>query len=204
MKAHDPEVKSKVLELLQSNRSLTEISKRTGIVVGTIEDWASGWRRDGTLTAYKREGAAFTQKAKLLSNGYYPSIRKRYHTIKRLDMLEGREFGFNSPVEAIPYFLKDGQPRACTYCGLNPPAGKVWGLDRLNSDLGHAPGNVVPCCGSNSVGNQMSCQASKSRYPLREWMAMSISRALGRPATEQEINARMVQISALEAELARV
>ena len=50
MRAHDPEVKAKVLELLQSNRSLAEISKRTGVVVGTIEDWATGWRQDGTLT----------------------------------------------------------------------------------------------------------------------------------------------------------
>ena len=191
MKAHDPEVKAKVLELLQKNRSLNEIHNRTGIVPGTIEDWAAAWRRDGLLSAYKREGAAFTQKAKLLSNGYYPSIRKRYHTIKRLDMLEKREFGFKSPVEAIPYFLDKGVPRPCIYCGAKPPEGKVWGLDRVDSSLGHVPYNLVPCCGD---GSQMSCQASKSKYQLRSWLAITIARAFGRPATPEEIEDRAQDI----------
>ena len=204
MKAHDPEVKAKVLELLQKNRSLHEIHTRTGVVPGTIEDWAATWRRDGLLTAYQRSGAAFTQKAKLLSNGYYPILRKRYHTIKRLDMLEKREFGFASPVEAIPYFLDNGKPRLCAYCGATPPEGKVWNLDRLDSSLGHCPGNVVPCCGSNEHGSQMSCQASKSKYPLRGWIAINIARAFGRPATEEEVEARASVIETLAKSLGLV
>ncbi len=184
MKAHPKEIKDKVLELLQKSRSYNEISQRTGILPATTEDWAADWRKEGKLTAFVREGAAHTQKAKLLSNGYYPSIRKRYHTMKRLDMLEKREFGFKSPVEAIPYFLKDGVPRPCAYCGAEPPEGKVWGLDRVNSKLAHEPYNLVPCCGTTSSGSQMSCQASKSKYPLREWLGMNVARTFGHSAED--------------------
>lgn len=201
MKAHDPAVKDKVLEFLKKSRSLNEISTRTGICVGTIEDWASIWRKDGTLTAYKREGAAYTQKAKLLSNGFYSAIRKCYHSIKGLDKLEGRQFGFNNPIEAIPYFLKDGVPRVCAYCGAKPSEDKVWNLDRIDSSLGHVPYNLVPCCGANAHGNQMSCQASKSRYDLRGWLGICIARAFGRPATVDEIEDRARDIENLAKEI---
>ncbi len=203
MRALPKEAKDKVLELLRKSRSLNEISARTGVTPGTIEDWASNWRKDGTLTAYVRKGAAFTQKAKLLSKGYYPRIRKRYHTIKRLDKLENREFGFNSPVEAIPYFLdENGNPRSCAYCGAIPPKGRVWGLDRLDSSKGHIPRNLVPCCGQTAHGSQMSCQASKSKYDLRGWMAMNMSRTFGRPATTQEVEERVARVEQLATDLA--
>ncbi len=202
MKAHSKEIKDKVLELLQKSRSYNEISKRTGILPGTIEDWSVDWRKEGKLNAYVRDGAAFTQKAKLLSNGYYPCIRKRYHSIKRQDMLENREFGFKSPVEAIPYFLDNGIPRNCTYCGAIPAANKVWNLDRLDSSLGHIPGNLVPCCGSSEHGNQMSCQASKSKYPLRGWLAINMSRAFGRTVTADELDKRAREIEDLARDLA--
>lgn len=201
MKAHDPAVKDKVLELLKKSRSLNEISDRTGILVGTIEDWAAGWRKEGTLTAYKRAGAAYTQKAKLRSNGFYSAIRKRFHALKRLDKLENREFGFTDIGDSIPYFLKDGVPRVCAYCGTPPPKDKVWNLDRVDSSLGHVPYNLVPCCGSNPYGNQMSCQASKSRYDLRGWLGICIARAFGRPATVDEIEDRARDIENLAKEI---
>jgi len=202
---HSEETRQKVLALLSSNRSRKEIETRTGVTFKTIQLWEEEWRNQGLLPQCKRKGMNFVNAARIASNGYYACIRKRYNGMQWTDKLNKREFGFVSQVEAIPYFLdRSGTPRSCTYCGAIPPAGKVWGLDRLNSDLGHAPGNVVPCCGTNETGNQMSCQASKSRYPLREWMAMSMARTFGRPATEQEVNDRLAKVSAVEAQLAAV
>lgn len=197
----EQECKDKVLEFLLANRSRNEISTRTGQTPDNIEKWAKEWREAGLLPESKRRAMGFIHAARLASNGYYQSIRKRYASMIWNDKINNREFGFNSPLEAVPYYLDNGNPRPCTYCGLLPPEGKVWGLDRLNSDLGHQPGNLVPCCGSTGDGSQMMCQASKSKYSLRSWLAVNIARAFGRPATEDEVETRASQVEALAAQL---
>ena len=195
MKAHDPEVKAKVLELLQKNRSLNEIFERTGITPGTAEDWAAGWRKDGSLTAYKRAGAAFTQKAKLMSNGLYSGIRKKFLNMRDADKAEGREFGIANQIEAVGYFVdEDGKARNCAYCGSIPPFGKVWGLDRLDSKIGHVPGNLVPCCGIHIGGRHLSCQSSKSCFDLRLWITASFARMLGQAPEQELVDARISKI----------
>jgi hypothetical protein len=203
MIAHSQEKRDEVLCLLQQNRGYKEISARTKILTSTIEDWAADWRRSGELKVFIRPGAAFTAEAKRLSNGYYKSIRKRYLGMKWSDRLEKRVFGFESPVEAIQFYLdENGKPRSCTYCGRYPEIQKVWGLDRLDSLRGHQPGNLVPCCGSHKEGIQLSCQASKSKYSLFGWMEMNISRCLGRPATQDEVLQRIQNIKQLADSLA--
>lgn len=192
MKAHPQEVKDKVLELLQKNRSLNEIHTRTGILPATIEDWAAGWRSNGTLTAYKRVGAAFTQKAKLLSNGLYPSIRIKYLRMRDCDKENGRTFGLDNQIQAIGYFIdENGKARPCAYCGAPAPFNKVWGLDRLDSSIGHIPGNLVPCCGSNFEGRHLSCQASKSCFDLRVWLTTNMSRAFGKTPDPEAVDGRV-------------
>lgn len=202
MKAHSEQIKSQALELLQQNRGPKEISTRLNISVGSIEDWASDWRKAGLLKSYKRAGMEFTNRAKQLSNGYYKSIRKRYLGMRWVDHLAKREFGFNNPVEAISYYLDgEGNPRVCAYCNRKPAEGKVWGLDRLDSSKGHVPGNLVPCCGFHEDGMPLSCQASKSNFSLFTWMQISMSRALGREATKEEVEQRLKPISDLAAKL---
>lgn len=185
------ECQDKVLEFLRANRSRNEISVRTGQTPETIELWAKDWRESGLLPKPKRIAMGDIHAARLASNGYYKCLRKRYNSMIWTDKINNREFGFKSPVEAVPYFLDKGEPRPCVYCGAKPPKGKVWGLDRVDSALGHIPYNLVPCCGD---GSQMSCQASKSKYPLRSWLAITIARAFGRPATPEEIEDRAQDI----------
>ena len=194
MKAHSNDVRNKVLELLKSNRSHTEISKRTGIPAGTVEDWAAGWRKTGDLNTYKRAGSEFTNKAKILSNGYYPVLRKRYLGMKWTDKKENREFGFANPVEAIHYYLDNGTPRPCIYCGLYPPKGKVWGLDRIDSNIGHIPGNLVPCCSYNDESPYLSCQTSKSKFTLFGWLKSSMSRINGKQVDDRTVIERINDI----------
>ena len=179
MKALSEESRQKTLELLRQQRSQQEISDRTGVCIGTIQDWAAEWRKDGTLAKYKQAGSAFTARAQRLSNGYYKCIRKRYNGMRWTDKLEKREFGFENIIQALPYYLKDGCPRPCAYCGRIPEQGKVWGLDRLDSSIGHTPGNLVPCCSSHPESPQLSCQGSKSKFTLLAWMERSMSRANG-------------------------
>ena len=201
MKAHSEEVRLKTLDLLRQQRSRQEISDRVGIPIGTIEDWAVAWRNDGTLVGYKRAGEEFTHRAKQMSNGYYPSIRKRYFGMRWTDKLEGRKFGFSNPTEAIHYYLKDGRPRPCAYCGRYPTGGKVWGLDRIDSSLGHVPGNLVPCCSSHLESPQLSCQGSKSKFSLLYWMESSMSRANGGIVPFRVVEQRLERIYTLAKEL---
>ncbi len=198
MIAHPENIRLDVLRLLKDGRGSKEISTRLGLSVGAIEDWAAAWRKTGELKAFKRPGSEFTAEAKRLSNGYYKSIRKRYLGMKWLDYIEKRHFGFASPVEAIHFYLDEqGSPRACAYCGRLPMKDKVWGLDRLDSSIGHVPGNLVPCCGNHPENRFMSCQVSKSKFSLYGWLETNISRSLGRPATIDETQARVNQVEAL-------
>jgi transposase len=97
MKALPEEAKSKVLELLRLQRSQQEISDRTGVCIGTIQDWAAGWRKDGTLAEYTQAGSAYVARAQQMSNGYYKIIRKRYNGMRWTDKVAGRKFGFSNP-----------------------------------------------------------------------------------------------------------
>ena len=195
MKAHSDEVKQQVLQLLRQQRGPKETSLRTGALVGTIEDWAAEWRKDGTLKVYARAGQEFTNRAKNMSNGYYGIIRKRYLGMRWTDKLAGREFGFKNPTEAMHYYLDaSGKPRPCTYCGRLPEEGKVWGLDRIDSSLGHKPGNCVPCCSSHSEGPMLSCQVSKSAFTLRAWLEMALARAFGHQVPSLMVDMRMTEV----------
>jgi hypothetical protein len=204
MKAHPKEIKDKVLDLVRQQRSRQEISTRTGIPVETIEDWAVEWRKNGELTQYTVPGREFTVRAKQLSNGYYKCIRKRYFGMRHTDKLEGRTFGFENPIQAIPYYLNNGRPRPCAYCGRYPEQGKVWGLDRIDSSLGHIPGNVVPCCSSHHESPQLSCQNSKSKFSLLNWMERNMSRANGGIVPFHVVEQRLECIYALAKEIASI
>jgi hypothetical protein len=202
MKAHSLEAKEKVLDLLIKKRSYKEIVTRTGIPAGTIEDWATDWRKDGSLPSYVKEGMRHSQKAKIMSNGYYPVIRKRYGGMKWNDSVEERDFGFNSPIEALHYFLDaSGNPRPCAYCGSIPPEGKVWGLDRLDSSKGHIPGNLVPCCSDGVESRYLSCQTSKSKFTLEGWMKAAMSRSNGYQVSDEELRKRIEGIENLAKDL---
>jgi hypothetical protein len=197
----EEEQKSKVLEFLKSNRSRNEISVRTNTPIEIIEKWASEWRKGGELPTLKRSPMDEIHAARILAKGYYGRIRKRYNSMIWNDKINNRSFGFDSPVKAIHYYLKDGKPRVCTYCGRSPKEGMVWGLDRIDSNLGHIPGNLVPCCGSHPEGSQLSCQASKSKYSLWEWMTMNISRSIGRQADKRYVDNRIEEIENFAKEL---
>lgn len=201
MRQIEKDIKEKVLKLLKDKRSYKEISSRTGVCIATIEDWASDWRKQGILNLYIRPGMEFSNKAKLMSNGYYKSIRKRYLSMKWTDKLEKRNFGFNNPTEAIHYYLINGIPRPCAYCGKLPENGKVWGLDRINSDLGHVPGNLVPCCSNNTESKILSCQNSKSRFTLYSWMKANMSRAYGKDVSKEMVDNRLKEIYQLALDL---
>jgi hypothetical protein len=195
MKAHPEEIRVKTLELLRQQRSQQEISDRTGIPIGTIEDWAVEWRKDGTLIGYKRAGMEFTNRAKQMSKGYYKVIRKRYLGMRWTDKIAKRDFGFSNPTEAIHYYLDTfGKPRPCTYCGREPEQGKVWGLDRIDSSIGHRPGNLVPCCSSHPESSMLSCQASKSKFSLRAWLEMALTRAYGHQIPSLMVDMRITEV----------
>ena len=195
MKAHSEDVRRKTLELLLQQRGPQEISQRLNLSIGTVDDWAAEWRKDGTLKSYTRAGQEFTNRAKNMSNGYYKIIRKRYLGMRWTDKVAGRTFGFSNPTEAIHYYLDDlGKPRPCTYCGRVPEKGKVWGLDRVDSSLGHQPGNLVPCCGSHPESSQLSCQASKSKFSLRAWLEMALTRAYGHQIPSLIVDMRITEI----------
>jgi hypothetical protein len=201
MKAHSEEVRQQTLELLRQQRSQQEISNRVGIPMKTIEDWAVEWRKDGTLVGYKRAGMEFSRRAKQMSNGYHKCIRKRYLGMRWTDKMAGRQFGFENITQAIHYYLKGGLPRPCAYCGRIPEYGKVWGLDRVNSSLGHVPGNLVPCCSSHYESPQLSCQGSKSKFSLLSWMERSMSRANGGIVPFRVVEQRLERIYTLAKEL---
>ncbi len=195
MKAHTEEIRKKVLALLRQHRSQQEISERTGIPVNTVEGWSVEWRKEGTLVGYVRAGQEFTNRAKQMSNGYYGSIRKRYLGMRWTDRVAGRTFGFSNPTEAIHYYLdENGNARPCTYCGRVPEKGKVWGLDRIDSSLGHQPGNLVPCCSSHPESLQLSCQASKSKFSLRAWLEMSMTRTYGHQIPSLIVDMRIAEV----------
>lgn len=201
MKAHSEEVRSKTLELLRQQRSQQEISNRVGIPIGTVEDWAAEWRKSGMLVGYKRAGMEFMQRAKQMSNGYYPCLRKRYRSMIWSDHVENRQFGFENILQAIHYYLKDRRPRPCAYCGRIPDYGKVWGLDRIDSSIGHVPGNLVPCCSSNHESPKLSCQLSKSKFTLLNWMERSMSRANGGIVPFRVVEQRLERIYTLAKDL---
>jgi hypothetical protein len=195
MKAHSEEVKAKVLKLLQEDYSQSDVCKLTGVSVGSLDDWTPEWRKKGLIAGYKKPGMEFFAKGKSISNGYYGSIRKRYNSMQWTDKCNNRFFGFNKVTEAIHYYLDtSGNPRLCTYCGSKPPEGKVWGMDRIDSSIGHKPGNLVPCCYIHNGNRQLSCQVSKSKFSLREWLQISMSRTFGRQVREDELDDRILVI----------
>ena len=202
MKAHLEETRQKTLELLRQQRSQQEISDRTGICIGTIQDWAAEWRKDGTLAEYTQAGSAFVARAQQASSGYYKSIRKRYNGMRWTDQLNNRVFGFDNVLQSIHYYLKDGHPRPCAYCGRIPEQGKVWGLDRIDSTFGHIPGNLVPACSSHYESSQLSCQTSKSNFTLLAWMERNMSRANGGPVPFRVVKQRLDRIYTLAHSLA--
>jgi hypothetical protein len=201
MKEYTEEVRQKALEFLRQQRSRQEISTRTGVPVETIEEWVAEWRNEGTLVKCKRDAFNFSVKARQMSYGYYKCIRKRYNGMRWTDKLNGRQFGFSDPTQAIHYYLKDGHPRPCAYCGRYPVGGKVWGLDRIDSSLGHVPGNLVPCSSSHLESSQLSCQASKSKFSLLHWMESSMSRANGGVVPFRVVEQRLERIYTLAKEL---
>ena len=195
MKAHSEEIRQQVLQLLRQQRGPKEISQRLEVSIGAVEDWAAAWRKDGTLVGYKRAGMEFSNRAKQMSNGYYKTIRKRYLGMRWTDKVAGRTFGFSNPTEVIHYYLDiSGNPRPCTYCGRFPEQGKVWGLDRIDSSLGHQPGNLVPCCSSHPESSMLSCQASKSKFSLRAWLEMSLTRAYGHQIPSLLVDMRITEV----------
>jgi len=204
MKAHTEEIRQLVLELLRQHRSQKEISDRAGIPARTIEDWAVEWRKEGKLVGYVRPGFEFTGRAKQMSNGYYKCIRKRYLGMRWTDKQEGRMFGFTSPIQAIHYYLMDGKPRPCAYCGRYPTQDKIWGLDRIDSSIGHVPGNLVPCCSSHHESAKLSCQASKSKFSLLNWMERNMSRANGGIVPFRVVEQRLERIYTLARKLGSI
>jgi hypothetical protein len=142
-------------------------------------------RNDGTPIRAKKQ----------ISGAYAKAIRKRYHGMRWTDKIAGRTFGFSNPVEAMHYFLDEsGNPHPCTYCGRLPESGKVWGLDRIDSSVGHIPGNLVPCCSSHPESQMLSCQASKSNFSLRAWIEMAMTRTYGKQVPSLQVDMRMVDI----------
>ena len=130
-----------------------------------------------------------------MPNVYYKNIRKRYLGMRWTDKVAGREFGFSNPTEVIHYYLDDsGNPRTCTYCGRLPEKGKVWGLDRIDSSLGHIPGNLVPACSSHPEGPMLSCQASKSNFSLRAWLEMAMTRNFGHQIPHLLVDMRITEV----------
>ena len=202
MRPHDPKLKGKILEDLRNGRGPQHAAKVSGIPIGTIESWSRNWRRQGLLSAYVRPGMAYSLKAKLTFNGFHRSIQKAFRSMVDSDKNNGRTCAFANVLECGRFFLDKGNPRPCAYCGRKPPDGQIWGLDRLDSRMGHIPGNLVPCCGSHPDGRYLSCQASKSHFPLRAWLHANISRSLGRPATEVEVKTRMKEIKRVAESLA--
>src|SRR5271155_4975556 len=95
---------------------------------------------------------------------YDKSIRKRYFGMRWIAQQEQTPFGFENLTEAIPFFLKNDQPRPCAYCGRIPEQDKVWGLDRIIPSFGYVPGNLVPACSSHYEAQQLSCSGSKGRF----------------------------------------
>jgi hypothetical protein len=177
-------MKQKALDLLRPQTSQQEPDSST-----------AEWRNDGTLVGYKRAGMEFSNRAKQMSNGYYKIIRKKYLGMRWADKVTGRNFGFSNPTEAIHYYLDElGNPRPCTYCGRVPEKGKVWGLDRIDSSLGHIPGNLVPCCSSHPESSMLSCQASKSKFSIRAWLEMALTRAYGHQIPSLLVDMRVTEI----------
>jgi hypothetical protein len=134
---------------------------------------------------------------------YSKSIKKRYFGMQWVAKQEGSPFELSFE-GSYHYFLKDGYPRLCAYCGRAPDFGKVWGLDRIDSSLGHIPGNLVPCCSSHYESQQLSCQASKSNFSLLAWMERSMSRANGGIVPFRVVERRLERIYTLAKELASI
>ena len=135
------------------------------------------------------------------SDKYYATIRKKYRAMRWSDKSTGRHFGFSNLSQVIHYYLENGKPRPCVYCGRLPDAGKVWGLDRVDSTLGHIPGNLVPACGSHPVHVKLSCQFNKSNLSLRDWLEMNMTRTYGHQIPRLLVDMRMTEVLSLAKEL---
>jgi hypothetical protein len=133
---------------------------------------------------------------------YDKSIKKRYLAMRWVARQESCPFGFSHLNEAIHYFLNNGQPRPCAYCGRIPENGKVWGLDRIDWSRGFVHGNVVPVCSSHYESPQLSCHGSKSRFSLLHWMERNMSRAYGTPVPFGVVKQRIDSIHAFAQQLA--
>ena len=96
-------------------------------------------------------------------------VAARNHTLsvrKSKARLQGRDWTITDD-EAFALFAGN-----CHWCGLQPSnrtrgvglnGGVTYsGIDRLNNDLGYAPGNVVSCC--------RQCNTVKRATPLPVWI----------------------------------
>ena len=133
---------------------------------------------------------------------YDKSIRKRFFGMRWVSQQEQTPFGFLTPADAAHYYLKDGNPRPCAYCGRIPEQDKVWGLDRIDPSLGYVPGNLVPACSSHYEASTLSCQGSRARFTLLSWMERSMSRANGNPVPFAIVKQRLQRIYGLAEQLA--
>ena len=128
-------------------------------------------------------------------DGYHQIIRKRYRGMRLADKVASRAFGFKNSNDVMQYYLDDlGNPRPCTYCGRLPEKGKLWGLDRIDSSIGHMPGNIVPACSSHPENPLLSCQASKSNFSLRAWIEMALTRAYGHQIPHLLVDMRITEV----------
>ena len=133
---------------------------------------------------------------------YDKSIRKRFFGMRWVSQQEQTPFGFLTPTDAAHYYVKDGSPRSCAYCGRIPEQNKVWGLDRIDPSLGYVPGNLVPACSSHYESPQLSCQGSRAKFTLLSWMERSMSRANGNPVPFAIVKQRLQRIYGLATQLA--
>jgi hypothetical protein len=90
-----------------------------------------------------------------------------------------RDLKYSAKSRGLEYTLTDDQIRyftsqSCYYCNAKPslsvPEGREVngnyihnGLDRMNSNMGYTPGNVVPCC--------KTCNIAKNTMSMEEFVA---------------------------------
>lgn len=95
-------------------------------------------------------------RSKKKANEHRHSFASRLRLIRGASKRRGIEWGFDDRED-----LRDLYDTPCHYCG-----GEVihrLGIDRLDSDRGYVPGNVVQCCGI--------CNSMKATHSVDEWVA---------------------------------
>jgi len=115
-----------------------------------------GWRR---RTYYYRVCIGCRRKARrqyACNNESGRTFRVRVGSMKAGAEKRGLEWGYDNPED-----LREFWDAPCHYCGGKVP--QRLGLDRVDSDKGYIPGNVVQCC--------WTCNRMKGEHPLDEWTA---------------------------------